>query len=446
MALSLITSLIDKIESADKQTDSEDKKCFKPTIDNRRNADLLSCGYLRSISGKHQDVQDILNLIISYVMSNILIWKNDMNGNLENIKLEHISLYFRTGGENMMMITKEKSLYSVGRNSFHQMCVVNSSKPIYFAEICSPIKSNCFQNQFITIISEGVYGNHNFVVIENGDIYGVGCNENGELGIGTMTEMESTPIKININMCAKESIELIRCGGHFSIILSVSTFNNIWVTGQNNIGQLGLGDTNDRNTFFLNESFKNIQCMDVECGINSSYIIDNEYNVWVFGCYELGRLGLGENINSHQLNPVKIEYFIEQNIDIVQLSCGDRHVCCLSNDYKVYTFGHNRYGQIGNNSTDNAFLPYHISIENGDNIVKVECGSGSTLLLDNKNNLYVFGCNEWGDLLLSPKEYGKKLLKPHFISFETLKTKMKDDNITTIMDVKAAAACFVITD
>ena len=440
-ALAMINDLLQPFENGKEYRDNTDE--------------LLIYGYAHQYADMNDIPNCIIDLIKIFKKNEILVWKVTDYNTLKLVNVIDIKSYYILGGENIMFVTNNGSLHCIGDNDCGQFLIDKSIVPRVGIE--KPFKSLFFGSEYnrkIKLISEGVYSNHNFVVLENDDIYSFGSNEHGELGIDKVTSWDNNETYLNAQKVDifqikqwvnnKECVLSIRCGARHSIILTCSPNNNIYGCGRNTFGQLGLGHCDTPCLVFtLNEALIDIKCKIINCGINSSYVIDYDGNLWVFGSCNNGRLGLGD-ITNDQLSPIKINFFKNKNIKIEQIGCGDRHACCLSDDNNVYTFGCNYYGQCGNGTNDDVLLPFHVEIER---IIKAECGSRDTKLLDKDNNIYTFGYNEYGECLLDPQKFGDSILSPHFVSFDVLKSKqVQDDYFAKIIDIKSAAHTFIVTD
>lgn len=91
-------------------------------------------------------------------------------------------------------------------------------------------------------ISAGPY--HNFAIDSSGYLYAWGNNANGQLGLGDTTE-RTTPTQVGTDTWTK----VVACGnGVLGFSLGIKTDGTLWTWGYNAEGQLGLGDTNSRNT------------------------------------------------------------------------------------------------------------------------------------------------------------------------------------------------------
>jgi hypothetical protein len=77
------------------------------------------------------------------------------------------------------------------------------------------------------------------IIISPYNLYGTGNNFNGQLGI--------TSQYINSFRGLATNTESVSCGGAHSMIITLD--GRLFVTGYNQYGQLGLGDTNNRNYF-----------------------------------------------------------------------------------------------------------------------------------------------------------------------------------------------------
>jgi hypothetical protein len=86
-------------------------------------------------------------------------------------------------------------------------------------------------------------------------------------------------------------------------------------------------------------------------------------HVYSWGDNEFGQLGIGNTVSS---NEPKFVAVIDENkcdVFIEKISCGSRHSLLLSNDGNIYAFGRNKDGELGNQKEKNELSPHRIKIE-----------------------------------------------------------------------------------
>lgn len=89
---------------------------------------------------------------------------------------------------------------------------------------------------------------------------------------------------------------------------------------------------------------------------------------------------------------------------MTHIACGSWHSACVSADEATYTWGWNKWGQLGHSSGKNyaatIATPTLVEFSEGndqqelsdeENILFVECGSKHTVLLNTHGSLYIVG-------------------------------------------------------
>ncbi|XP_065506291.1 protein RCC2 [Caloenas nicobarica] len=125
-----------------------------------------------------------------------------------------------------------------------------------------------------------------------------------------------------------------------------------------------------------------------------SLLITAEGKLWSWGRNEKGQLGQGDTKRVEA--PKLIEVLGGEAI--VLAACGRNHTLALTESGSVFAFGENKMGQLGlGNQTDAVPSPTQI-MYNGQPITKLACGAEFSMIMDCKGNLYSFGCPEYGQL------------------------------------------------
>ena len=222
---------------------------------------------------------------------------------------------------------------------------------------------------------------HTLIRTDSGKIYGLGVNDNGQLGLGYMTDGEKVPILIpELN-----NIIQISAGGFHSLVLDNN--GKVYSFGYNSEGQLGLGNENDE----LNPKLIELEdyIVDISAGNYHSLLLSSGGDVYSFGMNDSGQLGLKNNGNRN------IPTIIPDIKNIIQISAGGFHSLLLNRNGNVYAFGRGEYGQLalGNDDVNIPKLIPHLN-----NIIKVSAGNYHSLALNNKGQVLSFGYNRYGQL------------------------------------------------
>jgi alpha-tubulin suppressor-like RCC1 family protein len=134
---------------------------------------------------------------------------------------------------------------------------------------------------------------------------------------------------------------------------------------------------------------------------------------------------LATNTSTHILRNARIKR-IATSTD--ERNASVHHCVALDEDGNVYTWGYNAYGQLGDNSTTNRNIPVLIpkaffNLLSGEKVVGIWAGGGEygwTMALTEKNQLYAWGYNNYGNLGLGTTSTG--VLVPTEVTTQTWTT------------------------
>ena len=165
-----------------------------------------------------------------------------------------------------------------------------------------------------------------FLVDSNGGVWCSGSNEYGQLGLGDTTNRSSLT-QVNLG---NVRISKVSCGFFHTLLLD--TTGNVWATGANYIGVLGIGSS----AFQVNTFTKvpgSLQAIKISAGLQNSTYIDATGALWVTGPNFDGQLGTGGS-------PTYTISFIPSGLTgIVDVSFGANCIMAVSNTGAVYLAG-----------------------------------------------------------------------------------------------------------
>jgi alpha-tubulin suppressor-like RCC1 family protein len=232
------------------------------------------------------------------------------------------------------------------------------------------------------------YSNYNNIILtENNEVYVCGNNTLGQLGLGSYYTYINVYTKLEHNL---GQIKNIHHGGFHNIILNEN--NEIFVCGYNEYGQLGLGDSENRNTYTkLEHNFGKIK--NIYNGAHHNIILNENNELYVCGYNYYGQLGLGDCDNRNTYTKLEHNFGKINNI-----FCGVNHNIILNDNNELYVCGFNNYGQLGLGFYHNNRNTYTKLEHNFGKIKNIYCGADNNIILNDNNELYVCGSNCSGQL------------------------------------------------
>ncbi|KAF2070250.1 hypothetical protein CYY_008433 [Polysphondylium violaceum] len=137
----------------------------------------------------------------------------------------------------------------------------------------------------------------------------------------------------------------------------------------------------------------------VSCGWDHVAVLTKEGEVFTWGNNTSGQLGHGLEIGRCQLTPKKIDFFNSIKASIVLVECGGEHTIAVDANHQVYSWGSDKYGQLGLGTKSVALTrPKIIENLSGQKIQCIAAGYAHTLVLKKSGDLYSFGYGELGQL------------------------------------------------
>jgi len=300
------------------------------------------------------------------------------------------------GGSHSLALDSEGKIYAWGLNSYGQLgnnSTTDSSVPVQVDT------SGVLAGKTITAIAAGVY--HSMALDSEGKVYAWGNNASGRLG-NNSTSNSSVPVQVDTSgVLAGKTITAISGGGAHS--LAIDSDGKVYAWGLNSYGQLGNNSPTNSSVpvqVYTSGVLAGKTITAIAAGSTYSLAIDSEGKVYAWGYNNSGQLGNNSTTNSNI--PVQVNTSgVLAGKTITAISVGDYYSMALDSAGKVYTWGRNDSGQLGNNSTTNSSVPVQVNASGvlaGKTITTIAAGGYHSLTLDSEGKVYAWGNNSAGRL------------------------------------------------
>jgi alpha-tubulin suppressor-like RCC1 family protein len=226
---------------------------------------------------------------------------------------------------------------------------------------------------------------HTIAIDKNGRVWGWGWNVAGQIGDNSSTS-RLTPVSI---LGATKTFCKIGSGRVHTFAIDKN--GRVWSWGFNSTGQLGDNSITSRLTPVSILGATKTFCQ-IAGGACHTAAIDKNGRAWAWGFNSTGQLG--DNSITSKLTPVSV---LGATKTFCQIASGDFHTVALDKNGRVWVWGRNDEGQLGDNSITSRRTPVSV-LGATKTFCQIASSGRTTVALDKNGRVWAWGSNFYGEV------------------------------------------------
>ncbi|MEI6343691.1 MAG: YDG domain-containing protein, partial [Verrucomicrobiota bacterium] len=240
-------------------------------------------------------------------------------------------------------------------------------------------------------------GAHGLALGTDGRAYAWGGNGSGQLGVGTTDPGSRAALVSRGAVPLGVLLTAISAGGQHSVALGSD--GKLYAWGENEHGQLGDGTTTDRTEpveVLAGAIPAGVQVTAVSAGWEHTVALGSDGRAYAWGRNGSGQLGDGSYFGS--VEPVVVA---SGTVTFSQVAAGRFHTLALGSDGLMRAWGGNGSGQLGDGSLEDRPTPDLVSpgaMPDGATVVAIASGWSHGLALTGAGRVYAWGANGSGQV------------------------------------------------
>jgi alpha-tubulin suppressor-like RCC1 family protein len=294
-------------------------------------------------------------------------------------------------GQRHVVAVAGGKVYAWGYNAFGQAgdaSTTDRSTPVL------TVGTGVLSGKTITSVAAGL--NHSVALDSTGTLYAWGAGASGQLGNGTTTVAQTSPVAITGGSLAGRVVTAVAAGGNRGYAIAGGS---LYGWGENAGGMLGNGGTaNSTSPVLINGgSLAGKTVTHVAAGYNHTVVRTSDGLLFAWGANDRGQLGTGNLTSASIPVAVKMSGALAGKTALrVFAGPASLATIVLASDNKLYTWGGRGLGQLGNGSWGTTLEAVQVSVTGP--FVSAAAGDGFSVSASSENFVSTWGAGELGQL------------------------------------------------
>ncbi|MEU8539613.1 Ig-like domain repeat protein [Streptomyces sp. NPDC048717] len=280
-----------------------------------------------------------------------------------------------------MALTSDGRVLAWGENGFGQLGDGTTTDHL------TPVYADIPAGTTITAIDTGQY--FSLALTSDGRVLAWGLNAVGQLGDGTSAN-SSTPVEVLI----PDGVQItdISAGSGTGVALTSDGRVLGWGDGVN--GEMGNGTTGYNRTPVYASLPPGTEATDVSAGQAHVLALTSDGHALAWGYNSSGELGDGTT--TQRYTPVPVD--LPAGVRLTAVEVSSYYSLALTADGRVLAWGANNFAQLGDGTTTRRSTPVYTALPAGVRITALSAGVYTELALTANGRVYAWGYNNWGQV------------------------------------------------
>ncbi|XP_014288532.1 RCC1-like G exchanging factor-like protein [Halyomorpha halys] len=280
------------------------------------------------------------------------------------------------GRAHLAVVTDKEGVFLLGANNYGQ-CAREVIPDDKLQGSCIVNRIPCLGNEPICDVVCGQ--DHTLFLTNQGKVWSCGWGADGQTGL-VHTDPTSKPAQVRGEI---ENEKIIKIAARSDTVLALNCNGEVFGWGSSEYGQLS--DSKDVQQINCPIKLKKLNCMgkviDIAAGGSFCAALSMTGDVFVWG---YGILGCGPELQKSP-DPVMIPRTLfgcnvyQPDVRVCSIYCGLSHLAAINNCNHLYIWGRNRYGCLGIGHGRDQYFPYKVAFSALAR--KVSCGLDHTMVL-----------------------------------------------------------------
>jgi alpha-tubulin suppressor-like RCC1 family protein len=226
-------------------------------------------------------------------------------------------------------------------------------------------------------------------VTSTGRVYAWGDNQYGQLGDGS-TVTRRTPVSVIL----PRGVRVVTVGASYNYSMALTSTGEVLTWGYNGSGQLGNGFLTASEIPARVRLPRGVRIRAIANGGYDGLALARSGRLYAWGDNRYGQVGDGTRLS--RLAPVLVR--LPRGAAITAIAAGSQHSLALTSTGRVLAWGLGSFGQLGDGSTASSDVPVYVHLPAGDKIIAVSAGGGFSLARTSAGRILAWGHNAFGQL------------------------------------------------